>query len=368
MKTASLHAPTARCTALAALAVLLCLLVFTGAQAKDDRDYVVRVGYYNCDHMTAAPVAYDSGIFEKQGLKVEITGTGKVPEAMAAGKMDVGYIGFVGMLQAIKKGSPMVTVAYNHMGGSKFIIVSPDIKKPADLIGKRLGIGPSPEKLSADWVRFTKAAGIPVGEKNYEVFAMADRDKYLALKTGKIDGFFACDPWGSMAEYEKTGRIMHTFVTLPSGKWGICCTLVMNKDFVKEHPELAKKVIQGHVQALQMIYTQPAKAAQIFAKNYHVPEEVAMMTIYRKTVGENRTLRWKISREAYQDETKNLGEIGIVTNPPKFENVVNTGLIAESGVPDFDTFMKERVDPVFPVHMVYQDWKKKAGEIDMKSR
>jgi NitT/TauT family transport system substrate-binding protein len=244
-----------------------------------DKNYTIKLGYYNCDHMTAAPVAYDAGIFEKLGLKVDMTGTGKVPEAMAAGQMDVGYIGFLGMLQAIEKGSPMVTVAHNHKGGSKYIVVTPHIKKPADLIGKKLGLGPSPEKRLGDWIRFAKETGIPVESNNYEVFAMADRDKYLALKTGKLDGYWCCDPWGSMAEYEKTGRILQAFGALPSGEWGICCTLVVNKDFMKDHLELVKKMIAAHSQAIQFIYTQPMKAARIFAKNYHVPEEVAMMTI-----------------------------------------------------------------------------------------
>lgn len=126
----SAHALSVHCIVLAAVTMALCLTVSARVQAKDDRDYVIKLGYYNCDHMTAAPVAYDSGIFERLGLKVDITGTGQVPEAMAAAKMDVGYIGFVGMLQAIEKGSPMVTVANNHKGGSKYIVVAPTSRHP----------------------------------------------------------------------------------------------------------------------------------------------------------------------------------------------------------------------------------------------
>ncbi len=368
MKRGSRHASSVHCIVLAVVAVALCATVSTGVQAKDDHDYVIKLGYYNCDHMTAAPVAYDSGIFERLGLKVEITGTGQVPEAMAAGKMDVGYIGFVGMLQAIEKGSPMVTVANNHKGGSKYFVVAPHIKAPADLVGKKLGIGPAPEKRSGDWIRFAKETGIPVESKSYQVFAMADKDKYLALKTGQLDGYWCCDPWGSMAEYEKTGRIMRTFGALPNGKWGICCTLVVTRDFMKEHPELVKKMIVAHSQAIQLIYTQPMKVARIFAKNYHVPEEVALMTIYRKTVGETRTLRWEMSKESYDEEVKQDIASGLVPNAPKFEEIVNTKLLAESGVPDFEGFIKAKVDPVFPYGMTYQAFKKKAEEIDRKNR
>lgn len=343
------------------------LMVIPPIQAQKKDNYVVKLGYYNCDHMTAAPVAYDTGIFERLGLKVEMTGTGKVPEAMAAGQMDVGYIGFSNMLQAIEKGSPMVVTAHNHMGGSMYMVVKSDIRKPADLIGKKLGIGPNPEKHHHPWMWFTKISNIPTESKHYEIFAMSDKDKYLAFKTGKLDGFFACDPWGSMAQYEKTGRILHVFGALPSGTWGICCSLVMNRSFVKDHPDLAIKMIQAHVQALQMIYTQPARAARIFAKYYSVPEEVAMMTIFKKTVGETRTLRWKITQKGFDEEVKHLVWLGMIDKAPSFEDIVNMQLIQEAKVPDFDAFIKEKVNPVFPLGMSYETWKKKALGIDRKN-
>ena len=37
---------------------------------EEDADYTVNLGYYNCDHMTAACVGKDSGIFKALGMKV----------------------------------------------------------------------------------------------------------------------------------------------------------------------------------------------------------------------------------------------------------------------------------------------------------
>lgn len=364
MKRVTRHSSSIRHLIFAAGLIAFCLMSVPTVQAKSDDDYVIKLGYYNCDHMTAAPVAKDAGIYEKLCLKVDVTGTGKVPEAMAAGQMDVGYIGFAGMVRAILKGSPMVAVAGNHVGGSMYLVVRKEIKNPQDLIGKKLGIGPLPEKNSERWVWFARTAGIPVEGKNYECFAMADKDKYLAFKTGKLDAYDTCDPWGSMAEYENTGRILHMFGALPSGKWGICCPLVANKTFLKEHPRLALKIIQAHSEALQFIYTQPLKAANIFAKNYFVPQEVALMTIYRKTVGETRTLRWKIYRDGYEEQIKHLLWLGMIDTVPRFEEIMNPEFLAQSGVIDFDVFIKEKIDPVFPIGMTYADWKKKAQQID----
>lgn len=62
----------------------------TGLDASKTDDYTVNLGYYNCDHMVGACIAKDAGIFDELGLKVNVTGNGQVPEAMAAAKMDVG--------------------------------------------------------------------------------------------------------------------------------------------------------------------------------------------------------------------------------------------------------------------------------------
>ncbi|MFH0995853.1 MAG: ABC transporter substrate-binding subunit SaoX [Pseudomonadota bacterium] len=332
-------------------------------KAIGESNDVVRLGYYDCDHMTAAPIARDAGIFEALGLNVQVAGNGKVPEAMAAGQMDVGYIGFVGMVRAILKGSPMAAVAHNHKGGSMYMVVRKDIEKPEELIGKKLGIGAAPEKQNGWWITFARDNGIPVEGKHYQPFAMADRDKYLALKTGQLDAYYCCDPWGSMAEYEDTGKIMRTFSTFPSNKWGICCAQVMNRDFVKERPKVAEKMVLAHIQALQYIYTQPVKSAEIFSKNYHVPLEVSLMTIYKKTVGETRTLRWNLEKDAYDETIAHNMDIGIFTEAPKYEDIIQTQFLDQKLIPDFDTFIREKVDPVYPYGMKYEDWKKKAYDL-----
>ena len=361
--------------ALAFVLVALLILPPAGSQQADqasktaDKDYVIKLGYYNCDHMTAAPVAKDAGIFEELGLKVEVTGNGSVPEAMAAGQMDIGYIGFERMVRASLKGAPIFAAAQNHLGGSMYIVVRHGINEPKELVGKKLALhksGSTPEKISGEWVNFANATGIPVEGKNYELFDMADKDQFLALKLGKLDGYLTCDPWGSMAEYDGCGHILHASTKMPSGKWGTCCVFSMNSNFAAAHPDLAKKMILAHSKAIQLIYTHPLKAAEIFEKNYSVPLEVALMTIYKKTVAESRTLTWHLRMENIQEaldwglKNKILESAG---NPADY---IRTELLAKSGVDDFDKFIKEKVDPVFPINMTYENWKKKAYEIEGK--
>lgn len=336
-------------------------------QNPADKDYVVKLGYYNCDHMTAAPVAKDAGIFEELGLKVQVTGNGQVPEAMAAGQMDVGYIGFERMVRSYLKGAPVFMAAQNHLGGSFYLVARNGLNDPKELVGKKLALhksGPTPEKVNSEWVSYTRANGIPVEGKNYQLFDMADKDQFLALKLGKLDGYLTCDPWASMAEYDGCGHIMRAFTKTDSGKWGTCCVYSMNREFATAHPDLAKKMILAHSRAIQLIYTKPLKCAEIFAKNYSVPIEVALMTIYKKTVAEERTLRWDVNL----DNVREAIEMNIVTNTldgaARTSDYVQTALLEQAGTDNFDRFIKEKVDPIFPLGITYENWKKKAGEVE----
>ena len=333
--------------------------------AKGDSDYTIKVGYYNCDHMTAAPVAVEAGIYEELGLDVEVVGNGKVPEAMAAGQMDAGYIGTKGLVGAIPKGSPIVVAANNHKGGSEYLVVANDIEKPEDLIGKKIASDPEGDLL---WTTdYGPETGLPVDNSKYEVVNMdSSKDAYLALKTGQISGFSTCDPWGSVAEIDGVGKIIAStqHKEESTGKEFNCCSFSLNTNFIKNQPELAKKLVLAHTKAIQYIYTNPVKSAKIFAEAYSVDEEVALMTIYKKTVGEGRTLTWTITGEEYKNNLEMYKKYKVFDEIPSYDEVVNDEILKSSGADDFDTFIKEKVDNVVPEGMSYEEWKEKAMEID----
>ena len=173
-----------------------------------DKKYKINLGYYNCDHMTAACVGEDTGIFKALGLNVTVTGNGNVPEAMSAGQMDMAYAGFTTTLNAVKNKVPLFIAAENHTGGAEYFVVSKAIEKPEDLLNKKISMGANAETENLNWAEWTEQLNIPRDTTYYENFSMSDSDAYFAFKLGQLDGYGACDPWGSMAEYENTGKIL----------------------------------------------------------------------------------------------------------------------------------------------------------------
>jgi len=336
------------------------------ALSADDANYTINMGYYNCDHMTAACIGKDTGIYDALGLKVNLTGNGKVPEAMAAGQMDVGYAGWTTTLRAVPKGTPLFIAAQNHTGGSEYLVVSNNIKKPEDLIGKKISLGANPETENINWVEWATQLGIPVDSTKYENFNMSDQDEYFALKAGKLDAYICCDPWGSMAEYEGTGWVMIRANTLRDGQQGTCCKVAMNTNFAKAHPELANRVLLAHTLSIQYMYEHPYKAAEIFAKNYNVPVDVGLMTMWKKTNQEGRTISWDLNIDELKNQLATMQKLGVSKdiNNVKVEDYVDTSYLEASGAKDFKAFIKEKVDPVFPLGMSYADWLAKAKAID----
>lgn len=340
----------------------------TGGEAEVTDDYVVKLGYYNCDHMLGAVVAKDAGIFDEMGLKVEVTGNGNVPQAMAAGQMDVGYIGTEGLIKAREKGSPIFVAACNHTGGSYYLVASNEIKTKEDLVGKELGLAPDIDTTDAYWVRIAVNTGVPVEASNYKPYAMEIKDQFLALKAGQIDGYVTCDPWGSAAVVDGIGWIVGDDTHIPgTDEYGVCCSYSMNESFAAEHPELAVKMIEAHAAALEYAYRHPAKAAKIFANNYGVKDEVALMTMWHKLIADGRTLTWKIDKQLYQNEIDYAMEVGTMDFTPTVDGFVKTDIYDAANLPDFDAFIAEFVDPAMPLDMSYEDFKAYALSVDPDS-
>ena len=196
---------------------------------------------------------------------------------------------------------------------------------------------------------------------------MSDSDAYFAFKLGQLDGYGACDPWGSMAEYENTGKILKRQNTdREIDGHGTCCKVCMNYNFAKAHPKLAERILLAHVMSIEYMYLHPYKAAEIFAENYNVPLEVGLMTLWKKLNEEGRTITWKLNREYVYNQMKTMKRLGIRDdiNSLNIDDYIDLSYFENSGAKDFDVFIKEQVDPIFPLGMSYEDWRAKAVEID----
>ena len=343
-----------------------------GELSSEDKDFVIQLGYRDCDHMVPSIIGEKAGIYEALGLNVVVTKTGKIMEAMSSGEMHVGYQGIEGAIKSVNQGAPLFMAAANHLGGSRYLVVSNDIKEPKDLIGKTLAIGSGAE-TKPEWRNWAEELDIPVELQNYEVVDMGDKDKVFALKAGQLDAFSACDPYGSMVEFEGFGRIMatgwgaHVSDNMDEG-WGICCIYCMNNDFLNDHPELAKRLVLAHALSIKYLYEHPYNASMMFAEGFGTEPEVGLKTVYMKTVAEGRTITWKFSEENLDNYIQYFYDFEIpeeeIPNIDDIQKFMSTDLLETCGIEDFNTFIKENIDTNFPVGDTYEEWLAKAKAVD----
>ena len=162
---------------------------YLGELSDADKNYIIELGYNNCDHMVASLIGQGSGIFDALDLNVNVTKTGQIMEAMASGEMDVGYQGINGAIRSVNNGAPLFMAAANHLGGSEYLVVSNDIQDPEDLLGKKLAIGNEAWK-NPQWCNWANSLNIPSEtDGNYEIVDMGETDALLAMKAGQVDAF-----------------------------------------------------------------------------------------------------------------------------------------------------------------------------------
>ena len=224
-------------------------------------------------------LAQDTGIFERNGLDVEIVTLPAGPQAvqaMVAGELQVAYNVASSLISANLGGADLVMIA----GGVNTMIFSisvvPGIERIEDLRGKRLGItrlGTSSDfnaryvlaryGLQADTdVAFIQLNGIP--------------DILTGLHAGAIDAGMLSHPIVVQAR-EQGFRPL-----LDLGTLGIPYqhTVMSTRRYVEAHPDAIRAVVRSHVEAIQRFKSDRAAAIETLARWTKLSEPLLLDETY----------------------------------------------------------------------------------------
>lgn len=340
---------------------------------EDDKSYVIEMGYNDCDHMVTAIIGQETGIYNALGLTVNVTKSSKTKDGLVSGEMDVGYASLTGMIKAGASGAPVIIPAGSHLGGSKYLVVRPDIETPQDMLGKKLVVGAT-DMTQPNWRSFCNQVGIPFIVDYYDQFDMGSTEKNTALKAGVIDGYIECDPYASIAEMEGFGKIIGTewgAANVSEDRtegWGVHCGYFLNTDFVAAHPALAQRLVLAHCLAIQYMYLHPYNAGMMFADGFGVDPTVGIRTIYIKLCAEGRTICYKIDDTNIQNYKDYFASFAIAeTDRPQVEfldDFVDTSIYETLGMVDFYEFIANEIDGLYKIGTSYADFLEIAETID----
>jgi len=302
----------------------------------------LRVGWVYAMANAPVVVADQKRFFAEEGLQVEVKQFGDGPvleQAMAAGEVDVAYVGAPPVYQWFSRGLDARILAKVNYGQAAVIASQASgIRSPAELRGKRLasvakGSGMDvllrgivlPEHAKLDPEKDLSIQSMPVGNMN------------AALDRNMADAAFMWEPFVSQALLRGNSRlVLDVNAVLPSYPWYvIAASAAALKD---RGPELVK-LLRAHRRAIAFLQGNAAEADKLIAQTFKLETVQAAdgRTVAAEAIVQEarKRLGWADKLEArdlqfIQRLMDRSQELGFTARPLKVEQVVDLGLWQKS--------------------------------------
>lgn len=221
---------------------------FKGASDEN----TVKIGYLPTDHDSALFVADAKELYKEKNITTDLIKYNNGADLMAAmvkGEIDVGYVGIAPALSSIKDDVPAKIISSAQNEGSG-IVVSTDseIKSASDLKGKTiasLGEG-SIQNLIISY--YLQENGLSTDDVTIENMKATEMNE--ALRNGEVDAIVTYQPDVTIAENEGYTVLEDSSNLLPNHP---CCVVVASDEFLENHKEVAKDILEIHKEATKYI-------------------------------------------------------------------------------------------------------------------
>jgi len=269
------QARCARGARLFALVIGLALVAggCSGATGSAEALPVVRLGYFpNITH-AAAVVGVERGLFQTalgSGARLEpatFNAGGDEITALFSDALDIGYIGPSPAVNAWakSKGEAIRIIAGSTSGGAA-LIVKASIKTAADLRGASLAtpqLGNTQDVALRAWLASNDLVSDLQGGGDVHIRPQENPQTLEGFKAGAIDGAWVPEPWASRLVLEGGGHVLVNERSLwPGGRYATTLVIV-RAAFLREHADLVKQILQGHVAAISFLNDHRTDAQRI---------------------------------------------------------------------------------------------------------
>lgn len=251
-------------------ATLSALTLATSAFAADKP---LRIGYVFAMANAPALIADKEGFYKQEGLDVDLKALGDGPviqQALAAGELDVAYVGTPPVYQWYSRGLKSTILAKVNYGQAAVLVGdhSP-VQQLQDLKGKKLaGVkkGSGMDVLLRGYVLKEKAGLDPDHDLN--IIDMPPGNMNAALDRGIVDAAFTWEPFVSQAVLRGSARVLlDVNQALPQYPWYVVIALPKT---LHERPDDVVKLLRAHRKAVAFLNEHPAEANRIIADAFRL--------------------------------------------------------------------------------------------------
>ena len=258
------------------LALTNSLPIYAQEQASAQELKTLRIGYFpNINHAQAV-IGLGKGDFQNalgNNVNVETFQFNAGPsaiESLLANRIDVSYIGPNPAINGyvVSDGKDVRVIAGATSAGASFVVRNDSgINSEKDLGGKKFA---SPQLGNTQDVALRKYLldnGFKTTENggNVTVVPVANADILTLFVKKELDGAWVPEPWATRLVKEANGRILVDERDLwpPEGKF-VTAHIIVRPDYLKENPDVIKKLVAAHVNETQWINDNKDQAIKEF--------------------------------------------------------------------------------------------------------
>lgn len=315
------------------------LVAITPAKAQD---YTIKLvaGSPGYDHIQPFMAEYMK-IWEKYGLKVSFSGGNYIRsnQQMSIGDFDAGYNQIASAIRYNSAGIPNIIVAPSS-ANCAVIVANPKVNSWADLKGKRFGIV---TKFDMQYLALMKhiLPRFGLSEKDIQPAQVPVPEIAAGLLTGDVAAAFPFEPYGTNAIARGAKLLLAANDLMDKSKTKsdlLRNALVLNKKFITTHPELAKRIVWAHLDAVHLMRTDKATGIKVI-KHYNPNMDEKLIADSYDNCGWNYNEIPKV----WIDTTMSwMTEDKLIQKPVKYEDVVDMSMAASyPGYPGWEKLGKK---------------------------
>jgi ABC-type nitrate/sulfonate/bicarbonate transport system substrate-binding protein len=226
-----------------------------GAQNINKKPVKLVAGSAGYDHIQPF-IAEHMKLWERYKLNVNFLGGNyfRSNQMMSTADFDAGYNQYANAIRAHSAGIDNVIVGASS-ANCALIVANPKIKSWADLKGKRFGIV---TKFDVQYLTLVKHILPRHGLKASDLdFALVPVPEVAAgLLTGDVAAAFPFEPFGTNALDKGAKLLLKASDMIDQSKIKsdmLRNGFIMTKKFIKENPEVAKRLVWAHMDAIEMM-------------------------------------------------------------------------------------------------------------------
>ena len=216
-------------------------------------------------------MAKQENLFKKHGLDVElvhIPSSSRGIQSILAGEIAFSFMDGVNAAQANLKGANLTLVAGATNRQVFSLMAKPEIKRIADLKGKKIGITRVGSSTHTSALFALNSAGLKPSD--YQILPLMEVPNiFTALSAGQIDAGVMSPPTNSRAKKAGFVELMNI---AKEGPEFVSVAIGTSRTYVKAHEDIVRRVVRAYAEGVQVFKSNKAAALKMIANQLKVKE------------------------------------------------------------------------------------------------